>query len=41
MTDVAAGFSGAVAEARLIALARDAYAARRPHVDWPRETTAV
>jgi threonyl-tRNA synthetase len=41
VTDVAAGFSGAVAEARLIALAGDAYAARRPHVDWPRETTAV
>jgi threonyl-tRNA synthetase len=41
VTDVAARFSGAVGEARLIALARDAYAARRPHVDWPRETTAV
>lgn len=36
VTDVAAAFKGAVGEAQLIRLAADAYAARRPHVDWPR-----
>ena len=36
VTDVAAAFKGAVGEALLIRLAGDAYAARRPHVDWPR-----
>jgi threonyl-tRNA synthetase len=35
VTDVAAGFAGAVGEADLIRLVRDAHAARRPHVDWP------
>jgi threonyl-tRNA synthetase len=34
VTDVAAGFNGAVGEELLIRLARDAYAARRPQVDW-------
>jgi threonyl-tRNA synthetase len=41
VTDVAAGLECEVGEALLIRLAADAYAARRPHVDWPRETTAV
>ena len=41
MTDVAAGFEREVGEALLIRLAGDAYAARRPHVDWPAEITAV
>jgi threonyl-tRNA synthetase len=41
VTDVAAGVECEVAEAPLIRLAGDAYAARRPHVDWPREITAV
>jgi threonyl-tRNA synthetase len=41
VTDVAAGLECEVAEALLIRLAGDAYAARRPHVDWPREITAV
>jgi threonyl-tRNA synthetase len=41
VTDVAAGFKGAVGEALLVRLASDAYAARRPHVDWPPEITAV
>jgi threonyl-tRNA synthetase len=36
VTDVAAGFAGAVGEALLIALVRDAYAARQPQVTWPR-----
>ena len=36
VTDVAAAFKGAVGEALLIRLAGDAYAARRPYVDWPR-----
>jgi threonyl-tRNA synthetase len=38
VTDVAAGFAGAVGEADLIRLVRDAHAARRPHVDWPART---
>jgi threonyl-tRNA synthetase len=41
VTDVAAGFAGAVGEERLIGLVSDAYAARRPHVGWPPEITAV
>jgi threonyl-tRNA synthetase len=41
VTDVAAGFNGAVGEESLIRLASDAYAARRPQVDWPAEITAV
>jgi threonyl-tRNA synthetase len=41
VTDVAAGFAGAVGEQRLIRLIAGAYAARRPHVDWPGEVTAV
>ena len=41
VTDVAAGFTGAVGEQRLIRLVAGAYAARRPHVDWPPEITAV
>jgi threonyl-tRNA synthetase len=41
VTDVAAGLERAVSEALLIRLAGDAYAARRPHVDWPGEITAV
>jgi threonyl-tRNA synthetase len=41
VTDVAAGFEGAVGEAPLIRLVGNAYAARRPRVDWPREITAV
>jgi hypothetical protein len=41
VTDVAAGFESAVGEALLIRLVGDAYAARRPRVDWPREITAV
>ncbi len=36
VTDVAAGFAGAVDEALLITLVRDAYAARRPQASWPR-----
>jgi len=35
VTDVTAGFEGAVGEAELIRLAAGAYAARRPHVNWP------
>jgi threonyl-tRNA synthetase len=41
VTDVAAGLEREVGEALLIRLAGDAYAARRPHVDWPGEITAV
>ena len=41
VTDVAAGFTGAVGESPLIRLVGDAYAARRPRVDWPAEITAV
>ena len=41
VTDVAAGLEREVGEALLIRLAGDAYAARRPRVDWPREITAV
>jgi threonyl-tRNA synthetase len=41
VTDVAAGLEREVGEALLIRLAGDAYAARRPHVDWPPEITAV
>jgi hypothetical protein len=41
VTDVAAGFTGTVGESQLIRLAGDAYAARRPRVDWPAEITAV
>jgi threonyl-tRNA synthetase len=41
VTDVAAGFTGAVGESLLIQLVGDAYAARRPRVDWPAEITAV
>jgi threonyl-tRNA synthetase len=41
VTDVAAGFTGAVGESLLIRLVGDAYAARRPRVDWPAEITAV
>jgi threonyl-tRNA synthetase len=40
VTDVAAGFEGAVGEAELIRLAAGAYAARAPHVNWPDEITA-
>jgi threonyl-tRNA synthetase len=40
VTDVAAGFTGAVGESLLIRLVGDAYAARRPRVDWA-EITAV
>ena len=41
VTDVAAGLECAVGEAQLVRLAGDAYAARRPAVDWPPEITAV
>jgi threonyl-tRNA synthetase len=41
VTDVAAGFTGAVGEESLIRLASAAYAARRPQVDWPTQITAV
>ena len=41
VTDVAAGFTGTVGEEPLIRLVGDAYAARRPRVDWPAEITAV
>ena len=41
VTDVAAGLEREVGEALLIRLAGDAYAARRPHVDWPPEITGV
>ena len=41
VTDVTAGLEREVGEALLIRLARDAYAARRPHVDWPPEITVV
>jgi threonyl-tRNA synthetase len=41
VTDVAAGLVREVSEALLIRLGGDAYAARRPHVDWPPEITAV
>ena len=41
VTDVAAGLECAVGEAQLVRLAGDAYAARRPSVDWPPEITAV
>jgi threonyl-tRNA synthetase len=41
LTDVAAGFTGAVGEEQLIGLLSRAYAARRPQVDWPAEITAV
>jgi threonyl-tRNA synthetase len=41
VTDVAAGFTGAVGESLFIRLVGDAYAARRPRVDWPAEITAV
>ncbi|HEX4291245.1 MAG TPA: threonine--tRNA ligase [Trebonia sp.] len=41
VTDVAAGLEREVGEALLIRLAADAYAARRPRVDWPAEITAV
>jgi threonyl-tRNA synthetase len=41
VTDVAAGAEREVNEALLIRLAGDAHAARRPHVDWPAEITAV
>jgi threonyl-tRNA synthetase len=41
VTDVAAGVEREVGEAPLIRLAADAYAARRPHVEWPAEITAV
>ena len=41
VTDVAAGLECAVGEAQLARLAGDAYAARRPRVDWPPEITAV
>ena len=39
VTDVAAGLECAVGEAQLVRLASDAYAARRPAVDWPPEIT--
>jgi len=39
VTDVAAGVECAVGEAQLVCLAGDAYAARRPAVDWPPEIT--
>jgi threonyl-tRNA synthetase len=41
VTDVAAGLEREAGEALLIRLAGDAYAARRPHVDWPPEITGV
>ena len=41
VTDVAAGFTGAVGEESLIRLASAAYAGRRPQVDWPTQITAV
>jgi threonyl-tRNA synthetase len=41
VTDVAAGFTGTVGEESLIRLVGDAYAARRPRVNWPAEITAV
>ena len=41
VTDVAAGVEREVGEALLIRLAGDAHAARRPHVEWPAEITAV
>jgi threonyl-tRNA synthetase len=41
VTDVAAGLEREVGEALLIRLAGDAHAARRPHVEWPGEITAV
>ena len=41
VTDVAAGAEREVGPALLIRLAGDAHAARRPHVDWPAEITAV
>ncbi|MGH3209155.1 MAG: aminoacyl--tRNA ligase-related protein [Trebonia sp.] len=41
VTDAAAGAEFEVGEAPLIRLAAGAYAARRAHVDWPAEITAV
>jgi hypothetical protein len=41
VTDVTAGLEFEVGQAPLIRLAGDAYAARRPRVDWPAEITAV
>jgi threonyl-tRNA synthetase len=41
VTDVAAGLECAVGVAQLVRLAGDAYAARRPAVDWPPGITAV
>jgi threonyl-tRNA synthetase len=41
VTDVAAGLEREVGEALLIRLAGGAHAARRPHVEWPGEITAV
>ena len=41
VTDVAAGFTGAVGEERLIRLLAGAHAARRPRVDWAAEITPV
>ena len=41
VTDVAVGLEFEVGQAPLIRLAGDAYAARRPRVDWPGEITAV
>jgi threonyl-tRNA synthetase len=41
VTDVAAGFTGAVGQARLIRLVSDAYEARQPRVGWEAEVTAV
>ena len=41
VTDVAAGLECAVGVAQLVRLAGDAYAARRPSVDWPPGITAV
>jgi len=41
VTDVAAGLELEVGQAPLIRLAGDAYAARRPRVDWAAEITAV
>jgi threonyl-tRNA synthetase len=41
VTDVAAGLECAVGEAQLVRLAGDAYAARRPAVDWPPGITAL
>jgi threonyl-tRNA synthetase len=41
VTDVAAGFAGAVGAERLIRLLAGAHAARRPRVDWAAEITPV